>query len=41
MIKFGSTTELVVPTAEVERVLVTKGQRVKGGVTALVRMKRA
>ena len=41
MIKFGSTTELVVPTAEVERVLVTKGQRVKGGVTVLVRMKRA
>jgi len=41
MIKFGSTTELVVPTAEVERVLVQKGDRVKGGVTILVRMKRA
>lgn len=41
MIKFGSTTELIVPTSEVERVLVTKGARVRGGVTILVRMKRA
>ena len=40
MIKFGSTTELVVPTGEVERVCVAKGDRVKGGVTVLVRMKR-
>jgi phosphatidylserine decarboxylase len=39
MIKFGSTTELVVPTAEVERVLVQKGDRVKGGVTIVVRIK--
>ncbi|MCE2885426.1 MAG: phosphatidylserine decarboxylase [Planctomycetaceae bacterium] len=41
MIKFGSTTELVVPTAEVERILVAKGDRVKGGVTVLARMRRA
>jgi phosphatidylserine decarboxylase len=40
MIKFGSTTELVVPTADVERVLVAKGDRVKGGVTVLARMRR-
>jgi phosphatidylserine decarboxylase len=40
MIKFGSTTELVVPTAEVEKVCVSKGERVTGGVTVLVRMKR-
>ena len=40
MIKFGSTTELVVPTSEVEKVCVAKGDRVKGGVTVLVRMKR-
>jgi phosphatidylserine decarboxylase len=41
MIKFGSTTELVVPTAEVEAVRVSKGNRVKGGVTVLARMRRA
>jgi len=40
MIKFGSTTELVVPTSEVEKVCVAKGDRVTGGVTVLVRMKR-
>jgi phosphatidylserine decarboxylase len=40
MIKFGSTTELVVPTSEIEKVCVAKGDRVKGGVTVLVRMKR-
>jgi phosphatidylserine decarboxylase len=40
MIKFGSTTELVVPTADVEKVCVAKGDRVKGGVTVLVRMTR-
>ncbi len=40
MIKFGSTTELVVPTSELEKVCVSKGERVTGGVTVLVRMKR-
>jgi len=40
MIKFGSTTELIVPTAEVERISVAKGDRVKGGVTVLARLKR-
>lgn len=40
MIKFGSTTELVVPTAEVEKICVSKGDRVTGGVTVLARMKR-
>ncbi len=41
MIKFGSTTELILPSAEVERVTVAKGDRVKGGVTVLARMKQA
>ena len=40
MIKFGSTTELVVPTAELEKVCVAKGDRVTGGVTVLMRVKR-
>ena len=40
MIKFGSTTELVVPTAELEKTCVSKGDRVTGGVTILARMKR-
>ena len=40
MIKFGSTTELVVPTAELERISVSKGDRVRGGVTVLARLKR-
>ena len=40
MIKFGSTTELVVPRAEVAKVCVTRGDRVKGGVTVLVQMTR-
>lgn len=40
MIKFGSTTELIVPTAELERVCVAKGDRVKGGVTVLARVRR-
>ena len=40
MIKFGSTTELVVPTAGLSEVLVRRGDRVKGGVTALMRMHR-
>jgi phosphatidylserine decarboxylase len=39
-IKFGSTTDLVVPPADVEKVCVAKGDRVKGGVTVLVRMTR-
>ena len=39
MIKFGSTTELVVPTAEVERICVSRGDRVKGGVTVLERLR--
>ncbi len=39
MIKFGSTTELIVPRALVEAILVTKGARVKGGVTILVRLR--
>ena len=40
MIKFGSTTELVVPTAELEKVCVSRGDRVKGGVTVLARVRR-
>ncbi|MSR41328.1 MAG: phosphatidylserine decarboxylase family protein [Phycisphaerales bacterium] len=39
MIKFGSTTELIFPTNAVESIAVTKGQRVKGGVTVLLRMR--
>ncbi len=41
MIKFGSTTELVVPTADVEKVCVAKGDRVTGGVTVLARLTRS
>ncbi|MCC7407644.1 MAG: phosphatidylserine decarboxylase family protein [Phycisphaeraceae bacterium] len=37
LIKFGSTTELYVPESLQPQVLVEKGQRVKGGETALVR----
>lgn len=40
MIKFGSTTELVVPTAEIEKICVSRGDRVKGGVTILARLAR-
>ena len=40
MIKFGSTTELVVPTGELEKVCVSRGDRVTGGVTVLARLKR-
>ena len=40
MIKFGSTTELVVPTSEVAAITVSRGDRVKGGVTVLARLKR-
>jgi phosphatidylserine decarboxylase len=38
MIKFGSTTELVIPTAEVAQVCVNRGDRVTGGVTVLARL---
>ena len=41
MIKFGSTTELIVPSSELEAVRVVKGDPVTGGVTILARMKRA
>jgi len=37
MIKFGSTTELIVPFPERAQALVRVGDRVKGGVTILVR----
>lgn len=37
MIKFGSTTELIVPFPERSKPLVKVGDRVKGGVTILVR----
>jgi phosphatidylserine decarboxylase len=37
MIKFGSTTELIVPFPERSKALVKVGDRVKGGVTILVR----
>ena len=40
MIKFGSTTELIFPTDEVESIAVKQGQRVTGGVTVLLRAKR-
>jgi phosphatidylserine decarboxylase len=40
MIKFGSTTELVVPTSEVEKICVSRGDRVTGGVTILARLTR-
>ncbi len=39
MIKFGSTTELIVPTRLTDVVRVAKGDRVTGGVTILVSMK--
>ena len=38
MIKFGSTTELVVPADDATRVKVEVGDRVVGGVTILVRL---
>jgi len=37
LIKFGSTTELYVPESLQPQVLVEKGQKVRGGETALVR----
>ena len=40
MIKFGSTTELVIPTTSVEQIMVVKGDRVTGGVTVLARLKK-
>lgn len=41
MIKFGSTTELIVPRSSVESLHVAKGDRVRGGVTTLVRLRAA
>jgi phosphatidylserine decarboxylase len=38
MIKFGSTTELILPHPERSRALVAKGQSVTGGVTVLARV---
>ena len=38
MIKFGSTTELIVPDREGARVLVSEGDRVVGGSTILVHL---
>ena len=38
MIKFGSTTELVVPADDATVVKVEVGDRVVGGVTILVRL---
>ncbi len=40
MIKFGSTTEMVIPTTSVEQIMVVKGDRVTGGVTVLARLKK-
>ncbi len=41
MIKFGSRTELWIPVECAHEILVTKGQRVKCGETALIRLKQA
>ena len=41
MIRFGSRTELIVPQAEVQRVVVAVGAKVKGGQTLLVELKPA
>ena len=38
MIKFGSTTELIVPDVEGTSIRVEVGARVTGGVTVLVRL---
>jgi phosphatidylserine decarboxylase len=35
MIKFGSTTELILPASSVEQIHVAKGMKVVGGVTVL------
>ncbi len=39
MIKFGSTTELILPRPQDVEVRVTKGQKVRGGVMVLARLK--
>jgi len=39
MIRFGSRTELLVPTAELERTLVSVGDTVRGGADLLARLK--
>ncbi len=41
MIKFGSTTELIVPTSLLETLRVKRGDRVVGGVTILASMRAA
>jgi phosphatidylserine decarboxylase len=41
MIRFGSRTELVVPQADVQRVVAKVGDKVKGGQTLLVEMRPA
>ncbi len=41
LIKFGSTTELYVPLSASPRVLVQRGQRVRGGETLLMEIKGA
>ncbi len=41
MIRFGSRTELIVPTQELEQVLVKVGDTVKGGETLLANMRAA
>ena len=41
MIKFGSTTELILPRPDDVTVHVTKGDRVKGGITMLATLKLA
>ncbi len=38
MIKFGSTTELIVPDREDNEVCVSVGDKVRGGVDILVRL---
>ncbi len=37
MIKFGSTTELIFPRANIQSIEVSKGERVTGGVTVILR----
>ena len=41
MIRFGSRTELIVPTADVDALLCRVGERVRGGETLLVRLRPA
>ena len=39
MIRFGSRTELIVPVADLDRMLVSVGETVRGGETLLARLK--